>query len=117
MAIAMREKGVGITNLSHLISHAREAAYDIGRIGRPDICASSRAPGLNLKRGPRGPSGVMTGETLSLRSEEHTSELQSQSNLVCRLLLEKKKKNTDRRPWLNRRKYSCSLSGQQTQSA
>src|SRR2546430_11298021 len=30
--------------------------------------------------------------TLSVRSEEHTSELQSQSNLVCRLLLEKKKK-------------------------
>src|SRR5688572_32502363 len=29
---------------------------------------------------------------LSQRSEEHTSELQSQSNLVCRLLLEKKKK-------------------------
>src|SRR2546430_8654515 len=29
----------------------------------------------------------------SVRSEEHTSELQSQSNLVCRLLLEKKKKN------------------------
>src|SRR2546427_11626145 len=31
---------------------------------------------------------------LVYRSEEHTSELQSQSNLVCRLLLEKKKKNT-----------------------
>src|SRR2546430_6885579 len=30
------------------------------------------------------------------RSEEHTSELQSQSNLVCRLLLEKKKKNYHR---------------------
>src|SRR2546427_6104184 len=29
------------------------------------------------------------------RSEEHTSELQSQSNLVCRLLLEKKKKKPD----------------------
>src|SRR2546427_6586654 len=29
------------------------------------------------------------------RSEEHTSELQSQSNLVCRLLLEKKKKQQD----------------------
>src|SRR2546427_7007200 len=29
---------------------------------------------------------------IGLRSEEHTSELQSQSNLVCRLLLEKKKK-------------------------
>src|SRR2546430_8698648 len=31
---------------------------------------------------------------LGTRSEEHTSELQSQSNLVCRLLLEKKKKLT-----------------------
>src|SRR2546427_2680039 len=31
------------------------------------------------------------------RSEEHTSELQSQSNLVCRLLLEKKKKKQRRR--------------------
>src|SRR2546430_4669340 len=30
------------------------------------------------------------------RSEEHTSELQSQSNLVCRLLLEKKKKKNNR---------------------
>src|SRR2546430_17493959 len=34
---------------------------------------------------------VSTGLSAS-RSEEHTSELQSQSNLVCRLLLEKKKK-------------------------
>src|SRR2546430_8280870 len=32
------------------------------------------------------------------RSEEHTSELQSQSNLVCRLLLEKKKKKTGHCP-------------------
>src|SRR5216683_7565586 len=31
--------------------------------------------------------------SLSTRSEEHTSELQSRSDLVCRLLLEKKKKN------------------------
>src|SRR2546430_12271653 len=37
-----------------------------------------------------GPSG--SGKSsLAMRSEEHTSELQSQSNLVCRLLLEKKK--------------------------
>src|SRR2546430_8899199 len=33
----------------------------------------------------------------SSRSEEHTSELQSQSNLVCRLLLEKKNTNTNNR--------------------
>src|SRR2546430_3900597 len=36
--------------------------------------------------------------TMLTRSEEHTSELQSQSNLVCRLLLEKKKKIHDRSP-------------------
>src|SRR2546427_4342053 len=34
--------------------------------------------------------------TLSMRSEEHTSELQSQSNLVCRLLLEKKNHHEDK---------------------
>src|SRR2546430_16426903 len=36
-----------------------------------------------------------TGSFSVPRSEEHTSELQSQSNLVCRLLLEKKKRITD----------------------
>src|SRR2546430_6943528 len=34
-------------------------------------------------------------DPVHVRSEEHTSELQSQSNLVCRLLLEKKKKSTN----------------------
>src|SRR2546430_4788216 len=37
-------------------------------------------------------SRVMPALLTRMRSEEHTSELQSQSNLVCRLLLEKKKK-------------------------
>src|SRR2546430_12649001 len=36
--------------------------------------------------------GVLVHRQRSTRSEEHTSELQSQSNLVCRLLLEKKKR-------------------------
>src|SRR2546430_12597603 len=40
-----------------------------------------------------------------LRSEEHTSELQSQSNLVCRLLLEKKKKTYDDVHHLTRHQY------------
>src|SRR2546427_3583739 len=38
--------------------------------------------------------GMLLGLDAERRSEEHTSELQSQSNLVCRLLLEKKKKKT-----------------------
>src|SRR2546430_12211423 len=40
-------------------------------------------------------SSLTTSSAGGLRSEEHTSELQSQSNLVCRLLLEKK----NRRPY------------------
>src|SRR2546430_8802692 len=37
--------------------------------------------------------GIVETPILAGRSEEHTSELQSQSNLVCRLLLEKKKRS------------------------
>src|SRR5207244_7639381 len=38
--------------------------------------------------------GLIGESGISVRSEEHTSELQSPDHLVCRLLLEKKKKNT-----------------------
>src|SRR2546430_9102300 len=41
---------------------------------------------------PKNRIGLLAGRCIpEIRSEEHTSELQSQSNLVCRLLLEKKK--------------------------
>src|SRR2546427_6968715 len=56
----------------------------------PRASSRARRPAGRTRRSraacpaPRGPPS---------RSEEHTSELQSQSNLVCRLLLEKKKKN------------------------
>src|SRR2546426_8340978 len=51
-----------------------------------------------LRRADRGETGDGCRNTACLadcirRSEEHTSELQSPCNLVCRLLLEKKKKN------------------------
>src|SRR5687768_18348924 len=45
--------------------------------------------GSSHQRGRRG--GEQPGHLLVLRSEEHTSELQSRLHLVCRLLLEKKK--------------------------
>src|SRR3712207_6945607 len=41
--------------------------------------------------------GLYRGETGGWRSEEHTSELQSRQYLVCRLLLEKKKKTYSRK--------------------
>src|SRR5688572_31462834 len=45
--------------------------------------------GVQLKDGQ--PLAILRHRLRDRRSEEHTSELQSQSNLVCRLLLEKKK--------------------------
>src|SRR5260370_23580690 len=54
-----------------------------------------RHPRGPRRRGrPRGPFRPRRLHPLAPRSEEHTSELQSHLNLVCRLLLEKKKKNT-----------------------
>src|SRR5207247_8127371 len=51
-------------------------------------------PGSVDTRSERQPTGrADNGESEVRRSEEHTSELQSRVDLVCRLLLEKKKKN------------------------
>src|SRR3712207_7684331 len=65
-------------------------------------CDQSASPGaaarknLVSKRRGRSPTGVTQCATYrsSRRSEEHTSELQSRQYLVCRLLLEKKKKHS-----------------------
>src|SRR3712207_6883083 len=51
--------------------------------------AGSHAPGSSRRSGAALLHHIKAGET---RSEEHTSELQSRQYLVCRLLLEKKKK-------------------------
>src|SRR2546430_5728390 len=60
-------------------------ALPISRTGA--VVPVARAPhGLRRVRGQ-----CRRGGRASRRSEEHTSELQSQSNIVCRLLLEKKK--------------------------
>src|SRR5688572_31907376 len=59
-----------------------------GKIG--DAAGYSHRCGL-LPPTPVAGSQVRLRQIMILRSEEHTSELQSQSNLVCRLLLEKKK--------------------------
>src|SRR3989475_6182778 len=72
-----------------------------GPAGGTDVCRD-RHPAVALPgesgRADRGGGRARRGQRLEEdRSEEHTSELQSQSNLVCRLLLEKKKKDTSER--------------------
>src|SRR2546427_8249673 len=52
---------------------------------------ADQSPGGDTPNFARNAASTTTRS--ALRSEEHTSELQSQSNLVCRLLLEKKKKH------------------------
>src|SRR5438046_8645493 len=63
----------------------------------PDVRESRRALGERIDRLEAELKGVEEALDEKLlyvpRSEEHTSELQSLTNLVCRLLLEKKKKN------------------------
>src|SRR2546430_5333062 len=97
--------------LAHLAARTAELAASLARIAAVDELEGARtlevtARGFTLSlmpfdiserfrglvQGRRG-AWIFTSATLSLgeRSEEHTSELQSQSNLVCRLLLEKKK--------------------------
>src|SRR2546430_12869680 len=68
----------------------RSHADDGGHERVPDGGARTGARGEGFCRGVQCFGADVRSEA---RSEEHTSELQSQSNLVCRLLLEKKKKN------------------------
>src|SRR2546430_2823379 len=64
-------------------------------MARPAPSPEVRSPVRRRRRAPRGRRQPRTASrpTSPTRSEEHTSELQSQSNLVCRLLLEKKKQH------------------------
>src|SRR2546422_3177738 len=60
-------------------------------------CARSHKPAQSIPALNRDARAVASGDALAVRSEEHTSELQSRLHLVCRLLLEKKKKKTNKR--------------------
>src|SRR3712207_8970123 len=60
--------------------------------GSCQVPAASRHSTITGRSGLRLRSGAATTSAPSTRSEEHTSELQSRQYLVCRLLLEKKKK-------------------------
>src|SRR2546427_2663334 len=86
-----------ILTVNYIVMGAQsiEVAFAKGRRTRAEIVAQDFEVGLALlkvKRQGLPAAALGDGDALKPRSEEHTSELQSQSNLVCRLLLEKKKK-------------------------
>src|SRR2546430_15639263 len=75
------------------LTAVRELSLAVGAgeiLGVAGVSGNGQRELVETLAGQRRPeSGIVR-----VRSEEHTSELQSQSNLVCRLLLEKKKKKT-----------------------
>src|SRR2546427_7928702 len=76
LAYAFAARHLAHTGVARAVVDEHDVAREVGRMRAAEVHEHAVAAGKN-------------------RSEEHTSELQSQSNLVCRLLLEKKKKNTE----------------------
>src|SRR2546422_8440686 len=88
-ALALAGRASGQTSLS---------IYSDGRVVVRRTLSQALEKGrtaLTLKIDGLDPATLFSPDTsVALRSEEHTSELQSRLHLVCRLLLEKKKKTT-----------------------
>src|SRR5204862_2213016 len=86
LPISLRRKSRGLQSISRKLSRIaprmRNFAYD------PNCTCFPRSNLCNASINPTTPAWTRS----SKRSEEHTSELQSRRDLVCRLLLEKKKK-------------------------
>src|SRR3712207_9475981 len=79
-----------------IFATAEDPAKLTAAFARLDVIESAGTAGENAVRG-RTHSGMAVDVRVvepALRSEEHTSELQSRQYLVCRLLLEKKKNKT-----------------------
>src|SRR5215475_2773324 len=89
-AVARRRTGIGEARADGRSEARDPAAQRRQRAGQAPPPRSRRGRPQARRQGrPRAPVAAR-------RSEEHTSELQSRENLVCRLLLEKKKNNTYR---------------------
>src|SRR5690606_40971816 len=81
---------------ARLPAHMLESLVCIGRVlVSPPLLGYCSEQGISVCfLSPNGKFLARVEGPVSGRSEEHTSELQSRENLVCRLLLEKKKKHT-----------------------
>src|SRR2546427_9379380 len=97
---AKKPGGAGL-GCQALMRAVRWSGREVAQHARDDLGGAAQvlqhqalvgALGVGFQHGAR--AGAVDHAGNAARSEEHTSELQSQSNLVCRLLLEKKKKTT-----------------------
>src|SRR5690554_7758124 len=81
-----------------VLPHARQVALDVARVAGGPVEGRREQPDEPVLPPHQVLVHVAHGGAAPLRSEEHTSELQSRPHLVCRLLLEKK---NDRRVGLH----------------
>src|SRR5437016_6979662 len=81
------------TAVEHGFRHPRLHQSRAAHIAHSNVLILIHDPAAKLMECVPAPVRRPPMQELGLRSEEHTSELQSLTNLVCRLLLEKKKKN------------------------
>src|SRR3990170_6320412 len=81
-------------------THLERTSQPMIRLASGDLTQWVNEPNPCGRTYPRLPTGVFgrIDDMFTIRSEEHTSELQSPDHLVCRLLLEKKKKKTLQKP-------------------
>src|SRR5207247_10278730 len=75
---------------------AGRADTAVGAAGRGASCGRDAAARFAVRDAGLQQGAAQAGRALHLRSEEHTSELQSRVDLVCRLLLEKKNYERER---------------------
>src|SRR5947207_7863281 len=89
-----RERGAARAFMRQDDVSCQSSICPVTRLERPRGARRVCVSGTAASDGARGRRPVAGAVVPGSRSEEHTSELQSHSDLVCRLLLEKKKKNT-----------------------
>src|SRR2546421_6719591 len=78
----------------------RSTLFPYTTLFRSQKCAARSSPERSINGNASRTARVGCRSRVATRSEEHTSELQSRSDLVCRLLLEKKKKTIRARKWV-----------------
>src|SRR2546430_5205154 len=88
---AAGDKAYNFGRICHFVTEAAGARVEM--IAFPEMCLTGY---WHVRKLSRAAFEALAEPVPDGRSEEHTSELQSQSNLVCRLLLEKKKKHNHR---------------------
>src|SRR2546422_5974856 len=97
LSLGLEKAGKPVTRVETTAACTLEMVDGAPKITKMELKVQGRVPGLDQAGFQKAAEEAKRGYPVSkARSEEHTSELQSRLHLVCRLLLEKKKKKRER---------------------